>query len=194
MPLKFNRGTPPVLPTQWSLCHPVPVVRLTFSRRVSWLTKACAFWYAASQSPRPSIHLAGISRASNGASRVDVAWDGCGDLCLTCAGECGVSAFAEAYHSTLSRNKAVNSRSGCYLRAGVKWRANRVVQRTRRVGRGSRCVAGRILFTVSSSYTNKACTWDCTARKNGNSATTKFARSGNMSAALVRFSQRLDVE
>ncbi len=33
--------------------HPTPVVRLTFSSRVSWLTKARAFSYAAAQSPAP---------------------------------------------------------------------------------------------------------------------------------------------
>jgi hypothetical protein len=53
-----------VLPTQLSLSHPVPVVRLTFSRSVNWLTKACAFWYAAPQSPRPSIHLDDVSNQS----------------------------------------------------------------------------------------------------------------------------------
>lgn len=36
--------------------HPVPVVKLTFSSRVSWLTKAFAFSYALAHSPSPSPH------------------------------------------------------------------------------------------------------------------------------------------
>jgi hypothetical protein len=43
-------------------------------------------------------------------------------------------------------------------------------------------------------YTNKALKWDCTARKNGNRATTKLASSGNMSAASAHFSRGVDVE
>ena len=48
---KPRRGMAPTFPTQASLCHPVPVVRLTFSRRVSWLTNAFAFVMASAQSP-----------------------------------------------------------------------------------------------------------------------------------------------
>lgn len=80
--LNPSRGIDPVLPTHFSPSHPTPVVRLTFSRSVSWDTKVlachvistaniwralcnaernmkCTFSYACAQSPNPSPHGAG---------------------------------------------------------------------------------------------------------------------------------------
>lgn len=53
---KPRRGIAPTWPTQRSVSHPEPVVRLTFSARVNCLTKSCARAYASAQVAKPWVH------------------------------------------------------------------------------------------------------------------------------------------
>jgi hypothetical protein len=185
-----------VLPTQLSLSHPVPVVRLTFSRSVNWLTKACAFSYAAPQSPRPSIHLDNVSKRSQ----------------MMVAGQCFAGPQIILKHPPSHTKPSVMdvsdapaskmtpkcmTRTACGIGSAVLtgW------DRTAGLSHRSRDLTSHLwlaelwcwgtVYGVSSGP-NTARKRNCTERRNGKRPRIRCAISGNISAALIRVAHKTD--